>query len=93
LGEKVGKVKEKRREVTYRVWVQPGGVYTPVRIRVAAIITLPIPIVKKWMKMGVKEVEIEEREDGSLLLLPIREGAQRAVQPLLSEILKEKEER
>ncbi|MEM4562483.1 MAG: hypothetical protein QXI55_00945 [Thermofilum sp.] len=85
----MGKLKEKRRGVTYRVWVQPGGVYTPVHIRVAAIITLPVHIAKKWMKMGVKEVEIEEREDGSLLLLPVKGGE--AVQPLLSEILKEKE--
>ncbi|MEM1929915.1 MAG: hypothetical protein QXH81_08115 [Thermofilaceae archaeon] len=85
----MGKVKEKRREVTYRVWVREGGVYTPVHVRVAAIITLPVPIAKKWMREGVREVEIEEREDGSLLLLPVKGGE--AVQPLLSEILKEKE--
>ncbi|MEM2474730.1 MAG: hypothetical protein QW407_02295 [Thermofilaceae archaeon] len=81
----MGKVKEKRREVTYRVWVQPGGVYTPVRIRMAAIITLPIPIVKKWMREGVREVEIEEREDGSLLLVPVKGEA--VVQPLLGKMV------
>ncbi|MEM4853499.1 MAG: hypothetical protein QXQ60_08015 [Thermofilum sp.] len=85
----MGKVKN-RREVTYRVWVSPGGIYTPVHIRVAAIVTIPAPIAKKWMKRGVKEVEVKELEDGTLQLRPIVGDASEAVQPILR-MVEEKE--
>lgn len=58
------------RRVRYRVAVRPGK--RGAQVSVSARVTLPASLAKRWMGEGVEEVEVEQLEDGSLLLTPKR---------------------
>ncbi|MEM1909693.1 MAG: hypothetical protein QXT79_10000 [Thermofilaceae archaeon] len=58
------------RRVRYRVVARPGE--RGVQVSVNARVTLPASLAKRWMGEGVEEVEVEQLEDGSLLLTPKR---------------------